>query len=186
MDNRVQRVIERVQAFIADKDDAWSMPVEAERFVHGLVLACGAKRCVEIGTSYGHSGLWIGSATAANGGTLLTIEKDARKSQIAAGFFAEAGLSGVITSRTGLALDILAELPGPVDWVLNDADKENLARYVELLYPKMPVGSMIVTDNVTSHQVVREQFSSWIRRDGRFVSALADVGNGLEVSIKVA
>lgn len=186
MNERVRRVIDKVQAFIAGRDDAWSMPVEAERFVHGLVLASGAKRCVEIGTSYGHSGLWIGSAAAANGGTLVTIDRDPRKSDIAAEFFAEAGLAQVITCRTGLAIEILAGLEGPVDWVLNDADKENLSQYVELLYPKMPVGGMIVTDNATSHEIVRDRFCGWIRGDARFVSALADVGNGLEISIKIA
>jgi len=186
MTEQVQRVIEKVQAFIADKDDAWSMPVEAERFVHAMVLACRSRHCVEIGTSYGHSGLWIGSAASANGGTLVTIDQEQRKSEIAADFFREAGLDQVITCRTGVAVDILAELDGPIDLTLNDADKENCRAYVELLYPKMPIGGVILTDNVTSHDEVRQQLSLWIRSDTRFNSVLADVGNGIEVSVKVA
>jgi caffeoyl-CoA O-methyltransferase len=186
MTERIQQVIEKVQAFIADKDDAWSLPAEAARFVHAMVLALKPRHCVEIGTSYGHSGLWIGSAVAANGGSLVTIEKEQRKSEIAAGFFREAGLDGVITCRVGSAADIIKGLPGPVDLALNDADKENCRRYVEMLYPKMPVGGVVLTDNVTSHEEVRENLSEWIRQDHRFASALADVGNGIEVSIKIA
>ena len=133
MTERVQRVIKKVQAFIADKDDAWSLPAPAARFVHGLVLARKPRRCLEIGTSYGHSGLWIGSAAAADGGTLLTIAREQRKSDIAAGFFREAGLEKVITCRVGIAAEIIATLEGPIDLVLNDADKENCRRYVEML-----------------------------------------------------
>ena len=186
MTERVQRVIEKVQAFIADKTDAWSMPVEAERFVHAMVLAFRSTRCVEIGTSYGHSGLWIGSAVAANAGTLVTIDREQRKSDIAAGFFREAGLEDVITCRGGDAAEILAELPGPIDWVLNDADKESCRRYAELVHPKLIPGGVIMTDNATSDAIVRNEFCPWIRSDGQFASALADVGNGIEVSVKIA
>ena len=114
MTEQTRRVIEKVQAFIADKDDAWSMPAEAQRFVYALVRAFRSQRCVEIGTSYGHSGLWIGAATAANGGTLVTIDREQRKSDLAAGFFEEAGLGDAVTARTGTALEILAELVGPL------------------------------------------------------------------------
>jgi predicted O-methyltransferase YrrM len=185
LDERVREVIAQAEAFIADKDDAWALPAEAARFVHAMVRACGAKRFVEIGTSYGYSGLWIGAAVGANGGTMVTIDKEARKREIADNFFAEAGLGDVITCATGEAAAILAELTGPIDGVLNDADKENCVRYVELVYLKMPVGGVILTDNAVSNEIVREQFVPWVRRDGRFASGLADVGNGIEISIKL-
>jgi caffeoyl-CoA O-methyltransferase len=178
-------VIEKVRAFIDDREDAWALPVEAARFVHATVLACRARRCVEIGTSYGYSGLWIGAAAAANGGSLLTIDKEQRKADIAASFFREAGLEGTITCRVGIAEQILGGLEGPVDWVLNDADKENCRRYVEILYPKLPVGGVVVTDNVNNQEIVREQFVPWVRQDKRFFSTLVTVGNGLEMSVKI-
>jgi predicted O-methyltransferase YrrM len=186
LNEQVRAVIARAEAFIADKDDAWALPPEAGRFVHAMVVACGARRFVEIGTSYGYSGLWIGSAVAANGGTMVTIDKEARKREIAAGFFAEAELDGVITCEVGDAGDILSNLAGPVDAVLNDADKENCIHYVELLHPKMPVGGVIMTDNAVSNEIVRERFVPWVRADRRFASTLAEVGNGIEISIKLA
>ncbi len=185
MKEQVRRVIAEVQAFIADKDDAWSLPAEAAAFVHATVRACRSTHCLEIGTSYGHSGLWIGSAVGENGGSLVTLDQEPRKSEVAAGFFRRAGLADVITCRTGRATEILAELPGPFDWVLNDADKENCRQYVELLYEKMAIGGVILTDNATSHEIVREQFVPWVRGDGRFVSQLVAVGNGIELSVKI-
>ena len=185
MTERVQEVIDRVEKFIADKEDALALPVESARFAHTLVLACRARQCVEIGTSYGWSGLWIGSAAAINGGRLVTIDKELRKAEIARGFFREAGLAETIDSRVGQGIEILAALPGPVDWVHNDADKENCIRYVELVYPKMPVGGVVLTDNVGNNEVVREQFVPWMRANANFFSTLVPVGNGMELSVKL-
>lgn len=186
MTSTVLQVIERVREFNADKDDAWALPPESGQFVHALILACRAKNCVEIGTSYGYSGLWIASAAAANGGKLLTIDNQQRKSDIAGGFYKEAGLEAVVTRKVGVAAEILADLAESVDWALNDADKENAPRYVDLLYPRLPIGGVIVTDNVLNHEVIREQFVPWIRQDRRFFSTLVPVGNGLELSVKIA
>jgi predicted O-methyltransferase YrrM len=185
MNDRIMKVVDRIQEFMQDKDDSWDMPIEAARFIHGLALMCRAKSAVEIGTSYGHSGLWLGAAMAANGGSLITIDQEQRKSDLATGFYAEAGLSDVIICKTGQAGEILEQLEGPIDLVVNDADKPNVRNYVELVYPKLATGGVVITDNVTSHEEVRDTLSSWIRHDGRFTSALADIGNGLEVSIKL-
>ncbi len=185
MDERVRATIRRVEEYMADKPTAWALPIEAAALMHALVLACRARLCVEIGTSYGYSGLWIGSAAAANGGKLLTLEIEAAKAEVATGFFREAGLQNVITCRIGLAEEALKELTGPVDWVLNDADKENCIRYVELLYPKLSVGGAIVTDNVGNQPTVRSEFVPWVRGHQGFFSTLLPAGNGMELSIKV-
>ena len=140
MNQRVREVIEQCQAFIADKDDALSLPPESAQFVCARVLAARARRCLEIGTSSGHSGLWIAAAAAQNGGTLVSIDREARKTAIAVDFFRQAGLGDVTSVRTGPAGDVLARLEGTFDFVLNDADKESYVRYVEMLYPQLPVG----------------------------------------------
>ncbi len=186
MDQRIEQVIARVRAFIDTKDDAWALPEVSARFVHGIVLACKARRCVEIGTSYGYSGLWIGAAAAANGGTLVTIDIEQRKSDIARGYFREAGLDVVIDCRVAPAAEVLAALSGPIDLALNDADKENCIHYAELLHALMPIGGVVLTDNATSNEVVAGEFLPWVRADRRFASALIDVGNGIECSVKVA
>lgn len=185
MDSRVRAAIERCQAFIADRQDAMSLPPESAQFVHAVVLAAGARRCLEIGTSYGHSGLWIAGAAAARGGSLVTIDREERKSRIAADFFSEAGLSGCVTCRTGDAGRILAELEGPFDFVLNDADKDNYCRYVDIIYPRLSPGAVVLSDNVLNVELVREQFVPWVRAHPGFFSTLVTVGNGLEMSVKI-
>ncbi len=184
MDERIRKTIRELEVFMADKPEAWALPIEAAAFVHAVVLACRARKCVEIGTSYGYSGLWIGAAAALNGGKLITIEKEVHKASIAREFFKQAGLDDTVECRVGIAEEILSELAGPVDWALNDADKENCVRYAELLYPKLPVGGVIVTDNVGNQELVRTRFVPWVRAHGGFFSSLVHVGNGMELSVK--
>ena len=137
MNARVREAIERLERFMATVDDAKAIPREAAEFVHALVLATGAESAVEIGTSYGYSGTWIAAALADTGGRLVTIDHDPRKSSAASDNFAAAGLLDHVNIRTGEAREILPSIKGPVDFVLNDADKENLIPYVELLFAVM-------------------------------------------------
>lgn len=184
MDPKVLAVIDRVEGFIAHKDDALALPREAARFAHALILATGAKRCLEIGTSYGYSGLWIAAAARENGGTLITLDKDPRKCDIAAAHFADAGLGGHVKITTGVALQALEPLEGGFDFVLVDADKEHCIRYVGLVEPKLNRRGIVLTDNTLTHADKLAGFLSWIRRHPSFESAHVPIGNGMEMSVK--
>lgn len=185
MDAKILQTIERLERFMHTVEDALPLPREAAEFVHALVLARGARRAVEIGTSYGYSGLWIGAALARNDGTLITIDHDPRKSEDARSNFVAAGIGACIDVRTGGALTILADTAGPIDFVLNDADKENCRRYVELLAPKLADRAVVLTDNTTTHAAELAGFQAWIKKRPDFVSATIPVGNGMELSVKV-
>jgi len=184
MDARIEQVIDSVEEFVADRDDALNIPRETAEFIHRLLLATGARRCLEIGTSYGYSGLWIGAALLENGGGLITLEKDARKSETAGRHFRDAGLAECVECRTGLAAEILAEIGGPVDFVFNDADKENCRRYVELLLPKLGPRAVVLTDNIISHADELGAFTAWIRGHEAFWSCGLPVGSGVELSVR--
>ncbi len=185
MNERVAKVIAKCEQFIATTDDDLSLPRESAELVHTLALAAGAKSAVEIGTSYGYSGLWIGAAMQHNGGRLVTIEKEQRKQDIAGAYFADAGLAGIVARRTGLALDVLRHFDGPVDFILNDADKENCQTYVELLLPRLSDRAVIITDNTTSHAAKLADFCAWIRGHSAFASVHLPVGSGMEFSVKL-
>lgn len=169
---------------MATVGDAMAVPREAGQFMHALILATGAKSGLEIGTSYGYSGLWIASALAENAGVLVTIDHEERKSEEARGYFETAGLSAHVDLRVGTALDVLEALDGPFDFVLNDADKENCQRYVELVTDKLTDRAVVVTDNITTHETQLTEFMVWIRRHDDFCSTGVPVGNGMELSIK--
>jgi len=185
MNKRVIECIERLERFMGTVTDANSVPREAGAFMHALILATGAKRAVEIGTSYGYSGLWIASALAENGGRLITIDRDPRKSGASRGAFESAGLLDRIELRTGAAADVLATIEGSFDFVLNDADKENCKRYVELIAGKLTDRAIVLTDNTLTHPEQLSDLLAWIRGRSDFCSAHVPVGNGMELSVKL-
>lgn len=186
MNRAVTDTILRLEQFIPTVDDALAVPHEAGEFMHAMILASGAKRGVEIGTSYGYSGLWIASALADNGGTLVTIDHEVRKSEAAREYFEAAGLAEYVDLRTGKAEDVVPSLDGPIDFVLNDADKENCIRYVELLADKLGDRAVVLTDNTVDLADQLADFVTWVRRRGDFYSMGLTVGNGMELSVKLS
>jgi len=183
MEARVVSAITRLEAYMRTTDDAMAIPRDAGEFVHALLTATGARRGVEIGTSYGYSALWAASAIAHQGGRLVTIDHDPKKHAAAAKVFEDAGLANVIECVTGKAREVLAQVDGPIDYVLNDADKRNCIVYVEQLIERLAPRAVVLTDNTLTHPRELARFKEWIRRHPRFTSAHVPVGNGMELSV---
>ena len=186
MNARVIETIEELEAFMGTVDDALAVPRDAGEFMHAMILCAGARRGLEIGTSYGYSGLWIASALAEEGGTLTTIDHDQRKIDAARGNFERAGLSDHVRFKLGRALDVLPSLHGPFDFVLNDADKQHCVAYVERLVDQLADRAIVLTDNTRTHPQELEAFVRWVRARPDFCSVDVPVGNGMELSVKRA
>ena len=185
MNEKIRKTILACEAFIATTNDDLSVPRQSAELLHALVIASGAKRGLEIGTSYGYSGLWLAAALQMNGGSLITIDNQQRKSRVAGKHFSQAGLEDVATCRVGNAMDEISKLDGPFDFVLNDADKPNCQAYVETLLPKMASRGVIVTDNTISHAELLDPFCEWAREHPQLVSVHLPVGSGMEMTVKV-
>lgn len=61
--------------------------------------------------------------------------------------FADTGLDDVITILEGDAMATLADLDGPVDFVLLDGWKNLYLPVLELLEPRLSTGALVVADN---------------------------------------
>lgn len=183
MNQRIASTIDSLETFMADKEDANPLPREAARFVHGLVLALRAKRVLEIGTSFGYSGLWIAGALVENRGLLVTIDRDSYKHEEARARFCAAGLEPYVEFVQAQAIDAVKSIAGPFDFVLNDADKQYCTAYVEALMPKLNDRALILTDNTRTHPAELAGFLDWIRNHPRFASIEVPVGNGMEMSV---
>jgi predicted O-methyltransferase YrrM len=141
-----------VQAFLDRHSGTWrdlNIPESDGRVLHDLILRHKFTRALEIGTSTGHSGVWIAWALAKTGGRLTTVEIDPGRHRTALANFKEAGLASYIDARLGDAHDIVPALAGPFDFVFSDADKEWYKNYLVAVWPKLVSGGCFTAHNVS-------------------------------------
>ena len=117
------------------------------RMLHLFARMTGARRILEIGTLGGYSTIELARALPADG-ALVTLEIDPHHADVARANIAAAGLGDRVTVITGPALDSLATLTGPFDFVFIDADKQNNPAYVDHAIRLSRPGTTIVVDNV--------------------------------------
>jgi len=116
------------------------------RFLEFLVHALRPRLVLEIGTYSGYSSLSM-AAGLPPGGRIVTCELSpvhaaAARAHIAASPYAER-----IEVLEGPALESLARLGGPFDFVFIDADKPNYLAYLEAVLDKLAPGGIVVADN---------------------------------------
>ncbi len=143
----------RIEAFLDSRRGSWkdlNVPEVDGRTLHDLILEKEFKRAVEIGTSTGHSAIWIARALSKTGGKLITIEIDPARHALARKNFAEAGLSDYIDARLADAHELVPQLEGPIDFVFSDADKEWYTNYFVALWPKISPGGCFTAHNVAA------------------------------------
>lgn len=117
------------------------------RMLHLFARMTGARRILEIGTLGGYSTIELARALPADG-ALVTLEIDPHHADVARANIAAAGLGDRVTVITDPALDSLATLTGPFDFVFIDADKQNNPAYVDHAIRLSRPGTTIVVDNV--------------------------------------
>ncbi len=117
------------------------------RMLHLLARISGARRILEIGTLGGYSTIELARALP-DDGALVTLEVEPHHASVARENVARAGLADRVTVITGPALETLATLAGPFDFVFIDADKQNNAAYVAAAIRLSRPGTTIIVDNV--------------------------------------
>ena len=162
----------KVEAFLDSHRDKWhdlNVPEADGKILYDLILKGHYTRALEIGTSTGHSGIWIAWALSKTGGKLITIEIDPDRHRQALAKFQAAGLSGYIDARLADAHALVPVLSGPFDFVFCDADKDGYTNYFTAVWPRVEAGGIFVAHNVT------ERGRSWGTGDFlRYVQGLPD------------
>lgn len=142
----------RVQAFLERSRGQWrdlNVPFEDGQVLHDLIVAKGFRSGLEIGTSTGHSGIWIAWAFSKTGGKLITVEIDERRHREALRNFEAAGVTAYVDARLADAHQLVKELPGPFDFVFSDADKDWYPQYFRDLEVKLSPGGCFTAHNVS-------------------------------------
>lgn len=161
------------------------------------MISCMIKPRVilEIGTYTGYSALCLAEGLQ-EGGKLITIDVNEELYDRVSGYFQESGLADRIDYRIGEAARIIPELNDNFDLVFIDADKENYARYFDLVIDRVNLDGVILADNVLwSGKVLQEKldkdtraitdFNAKIQADDRVENVLLPIRDGIMLMRKV-
>jgi predicted O-methyltransferase YrrM len=161
-------------------------------FLNWLIQVMGAKQALEFGTCIGYSTIFLAQALQKTGGHLVAIESSEEFHQEAKRNVERAGLTDVVELIQGDASEIVHDLVGPFDLILQDAAKSlypvMLEKCIQLIRP----GGVIAADDALFRPMgVREELSEHmdaynekVFADPRLVSTILPIGDGLTISMK--
>jgi caffeoyl-CoA O-methyltransferase len=181
----------KVKSFLDNQRGQWremNIPEVDGQILFDLIVENNLKSALEIGTSTGHSGIWIAWALSKTGGKLITIDIDERRHKIALNNFKEAGLMEYIDARLGDAHKMVPELSGPFDFVFSDADKDWYKNYFISVNPKLKPGGLYVSHNVYYRDRLRSgimaDYVNYLISLSNYSTTFDDSGNGISISKK--
>lgn len=156
---------------------------ETGRFINILAKSLEAPTILELGTSFGYSGIWLAEAARASGGKLISMELHAYKTEFAKEMAEKAGLAEHIDFKVGDAVEMIKALPSGVDFILVDLWKDLYIPCLDAFYPKLNPGAIIVADNMfmPGNEDVK-RYGEAVRGKSGITSVLLPVGSGIEVS----
>jgi len=164
----------KVEKFLKDHKRDWhdlNVPYEDGQTLHDIIVKNKYTSALEIGTSTGHSTIWLAWAMSKTGGKVITIEINERRHMEALKNIAEAGLSDYVDARLGNAHDIVKQLPGPFDFAFSDADKEWYKQYFIDLDPKLRIGGCFTTHNVIDG-LADDDFLNYVKDNPKYKTTI--------------
>jgi predicted O-methyltransferase YrrM len=165
------------------------IPVSPEggRLLYTLIRASRPATVVEFGTSFGISTIHLAAAVRDNGtGRVVSTELNAAKVARAGANLAEAGLADVVTILAGDARETLADLPGPVGFVLLDGWKNLYLPLLRQLEPRLAAGALVVADDTVSMAAQMTDYLAYVRDPAHgYLSVSFPESDGLEITCRI-
>ena len=165
-----------------------------------LLLLKWPQKILEVGTAVGYSSILMSENMPENC-RITTIENYEKRIPVAKNNFKRAGKEEVITLLEGDAMDILKELDGMYDFIFMDAAKGQYINFLPELLRLMPVGGLLISDNVlqegdivesrygvtrrnrTIHTRMREYIYTLTHAE-QLETSIVPIGDGITLSVK--
>ncbi len=180
----------KVEKFLNENRRSWhdlNVPYKDGQALFNLIVKNNYTRALEIGTSTGHSAIWMAWALSKTGGKLITVEIDEDRYKTALKNFKKAGVEEFIDARLADAHQLVKELKGPFDFVFSDADKEWYTQYFKEVDPKLVVGGCFTAHNVTDGFGDVKRFLNYVRSLPNYETTIdRSSSSGISVSYKKA
>jgi len=184
---------EKVKKFLNENSGRWydmNIPTSDGQLLYDIIVKNNYKSALEIGTSTGHSGVWIAWALSKTGGKLITVDIDEGRHKQALENFKKAGLSEYIDARLADAHQLVKELKGPFDFVFSDADKDWYKNYFIDVDPKLKAGGCCTAHNIYEGRGGRggyggqNEFLQYVKSLPNYETTVNSNGGGVSISYK--
>ncbi len=180
----------RVEKYLQEHRNNWydlNVPYEDGKVLHDIIVRNGYISALEIGTSTGHSTIWIAWAMSKTGGKVTTIEIDENRQQEAIQNLQEAGLMDYVDARLGNAHTLVKQLDGPFDFVFSDADKGWYTQYFKDIDPKLIAGGCFTAHNVSNTYGGTKEFVDYVKSLDNYQTSINRASrSGISISYKKA
>ena len=165
-----------------------------------------AERVFEFGSGFGYSAYWFARGLPADGEVVLT-EVDEDELDDAREYLERGGYADRARFELGDAIETVDDYGAPVDVVLIDNEKDRYVEAFEAVREKVPVGGVVLADNMTAgpfdfeeiHRLVVEggvsddanatgvaDYLARVGGDDDFVTTLLALGEGVAVSRRIS
>lgn len=178
----------KIKAFLEVNASEWrdmNVPLSDGKILYDIIIENGYKNAVEIGTSTGHSAIWIAWALSKTGGKLITIEINKTRYLQAKANFKKAGVSKYIDVRLADAHKLVPELKGEYDFVFSDADKYWYKNYFIALDPKLKIGGCFTAHNTAMRVNGIREFLNYVESLDNYTTSIEPTSrSGISISYK--
>ena len=183
-DTTTQNILKELEK---TQHDFWNISRVTAEFMYNFIVDGGIKSVIEVGTSNGYSGIWLGKALKKTGGHLTTIEFYDKRIVLAKDNFEKCGVSDVITIKQGDAATVLEYLPEDykVEFAFVDANKRQYIDFFHLIDPHLVKGGYIACDNVISHAPKVQTFLEDIDKNPNYENIVLPLPAGLSLGKKL-
>ncbi len=173
---------------------------EMESFLRVLIEIKKPKRILELGTAIGYSAILMAN-TMSEDCRITTIENYDKRIPIARDNFKRAGVEKKVELLEGDALEILQKINEPYDFVFMDAAKAQYLVYLKEIMRLLPVGGILIADNVlqdgelvesryaverrnrTIHSRMREYLYE-VKNMKELETTIIPIGDGITLSVR--
>jgi caffeoyl-CoA O-methyltransferase len=162
------------------------------RFLAALVAVARPQLVLELGTFTGYSSLSM-AGSLPPGGRIITCDISEEHVALARRNIEASPYADKIEIKVGPALDSIATLDGPFDFVFIDADKGGYLAHYEALLPKLADDGVMVVDNVlwsgrvidstddSSNTTAIREFNAHVAADERVDVVIVTVRDGVSL-----
>lgn len=175
---------------------------EMESFLRVMINIKQPKNILELGTAIGYSAILMAKAMPKDC-NITTIENYEKRIPIAKENIIKAGFEDKIKLIEGDALEVLKNTTEEFDFIFMDAAKAQYPYYLEEIRRILPIGGILIADNVlqegeliesrfaverrnrTIHSRMRE-FIYTLKNSSEFETTIVPIGDGITMSVRVS